>query len=69
MNLTPGQVRCFKKGVECCNDVRPTIAYLKQIAAAAPEYADRVQELDDMAEHLEAVCKVGLTAAGVDPAK
>lgn len=63
MTLSPSQKKCFADGLKACQAVAPQIEWLKKVAAAAPEFKERIQEVIDMAEHHEQLCTVALAAA------
>ena len=55
----PQLVNQFVKGLKCCNDVRPMVVYLDQLAAVAPQYRQAVDEVMSMMETLQNLCEVG----------
>jgi len=64
MILTPTQLKAFNDALRVIDDKTPQLEWLRKVAEAAPEYAERVQEVLDMAEHLRQLCTVGLAMAG-----
>jgi hypothetical protein len=55
----PKLVAEFAKGLRCCNDVRPQVLVLEQLAAVAPQYAPAVAELKSKLEYLQTLCELG----------
>lgn len=65
MTLAPSQLKAFRDGLTVCENKRPQVEWLKKVAEAAPEFAERIREVVDMHEHHEQLCTVALAAAGV----
>lgn len=64
MILAPSQLKAFRDGAQICADKAPQIEWLRKVAAVAPEYAERIQEVSDMHEHHSQLCAVAIAAAG-----
>ncbi len=62
MILTPAQQKAFAKGLAACNEVRPFIEWLEQVASVYPPVAEQVEALKVRMQHLNTLCEVAIEA-------
>ena len=67
MNLPPTTVRTLRRGLEAAAAAEPDLEWLRQVAAVAPDYQQRYEEMRDLCDHCKVICSTCLTAAGHDP--